>query len=333
MNIFLLPYTWTRHLAMALWCGAAGLLAWWLALSWVVLIGPSWSPDWDGPILLCAISVAIAGANLIGEGNLMRLPMGKRIGRTVLGMGISGLMTFGWYWGWHKIALGLLFTGDLIAKDAVDDSLVSLRYRLGAFVMGGFACGLGPMIVRKGKGWFTHMLSGVASGFAAAAAWYAMNQALHRDLYLGGAAMGVAWGFTFGLLAWGIPDSLYAGWIRVLVGGRNGRRIPIDARDGTARERFVGHFPRGLDLFQPIDEGVMELHVSVTVDSEQRYRARGLTLQPTLVKRFLEKVDLRYDPRRPAPLETKLSSGDRILMGQGQASSEIEFIMLPREEQ
>lgn len=332
MNIFLLPYTWTRHFAMALWCGAAGLLAWWMALSWVVLIGPSWSPEWDGPILLCTMSVFIAGANLIGEGNLLRMPMGRRVGRTLLGMAISGGLTFAWYWGWHKVALAVLFTGDS-AKDALDASLVSLRFRLGAFVMGGFACSLGPMIVRKGASWFVHILSGFAGGFASAAAWYAMNQALHRDLYLGGAAMGVAWGFVFGLLAWPIPDSLYAGWVRVLVGGRHGRRIPVDAKDGSARERFVGHFPRGLDLFMPLDEGVLELHVSVTVDGQQRYRARGLTLQPTLVRRFLEKVDLRYDPRRPAPLETKLSSGDRLLLGQGDQSSELEFIMLPREEQ
>lgn len=332
MNVFLLPYTWTRHFAMALWCATAGLLAWWFALSWVVLIGPSWSPEWDGPILLCAMSVAISGASLIGEGNLMRLPLGKRVARALIGMAISGALTFGWYWGWHKIALAVLFTGDL-ERDALDASLVSLRYRIGAFVMGGFACSLGPMMVRKAEGWFVHIMSGIASGFAAAAAWYAMNQAFERDLYLAGAAMGVAMGFTFGLLAWPIPDRLYAGWIRVMSGGRYGRRVPIDAGEGVPRERFVGHFPRGLDLFLPLDEGVNELHFSVTVDAEQRYRARGLTLQPTLVRRFLERVDLRYDPRRPAPLETKLSSGDRIVLGQGQQSTEMEFIMLPREEQ
>jgi len=332
LNIFLLPYTWTRHFAMALWCGAAGLVAWWVALSWVVLIGPSWSPEWDGPILLCGMSVAVAGASLIGEGNLMRLPLGRRVGRTALGMLISGGLTFAWYWAWHKVALAVLFTGDL-SRDAMDGSLVSLRYRIGAFAMGGFACGLGPMIVRKGEGWLVHIMAGIASGFAAAAAWYAFNQAFHRDLYLGGAAMGVAWGFAFGLLAWPIPDSLYAGWLRVMSGSRYGRRIPIDARDGSARERFIGHFPRGLDLFEPLDEGVLELHLSVTVDKEQRYRARGLTLQPTTVRRFLERVDLRYDPRRPAPLETRLSSGDRITLGQGPASAEVEFLMLPKEEQ
>lgn len=332
MNIFLLPYTWARHFAMALWCGAAGLFAWWLALSWVVLVGPAWPPERDGPILMCTVAVMVAGASLLGEGNLDRLPMWKRLSRTLLGMAITGGLTFLWYWGWHAIAIKVLFFGDL-AKDAEDASLVSLRYRLGAFVMGGFATALGPMIVRKAEGWLVHLMAGIASGLAAAAAWYAMNQAFQRDLYLAGLAMGLAWGATFGLLAWPIPDRLYAGWIRVLTGGRAGRRIPIDAKDGSPRERFVGHFPRGLDLFLPLDEGVLELHLSVTVDGENRYRARGLTLQPTLVRRFLERVDLRYDPRRPAPLETRLSSGDRMILGQGDQSAEVEFIMLPKEEQ
>lgn len=331
MNIFLLPYTWLRHFAMALWCASAGLLAWWLALTWVVKVGPSWTPEWDGPILMVTISVFVAGANLIGEGNLVRMKLVWRVSRTLLGVLISGALTMAWYWGWHKIALAFLFQGSL--GDATDPSLVSLRYRIGAFAMSGFACSLGPMLVRKGEGWFNHMMGGLASGLAASAAWYVMNQSVERDLYLAGAAMGLAWGGTFGLLVWPIPDKLYAGWLRMLSGSRFGRRVPIDALDATARERFVGHFPRGLDLFLPIDEGALELHISVAVDSKQHYRARGLSLAPTLVRRFLERIDLRYDPRRPAPLETKLSSGDRILLGQGEQSAEVEFLMLPREEQ
>lgn len=331
MNIFLLPYTWTRHVAMALWCSAAALIAWWIALAWVVLVGPTWSPRWDGPILLCLVAGTVAGANLLGEGNLYRLPLLKRLSRVGLGVLITLAMTLAWYYGWHEIALGL-FVPESAVGDAEDSSLVSLRFRLGAFVMGGLATGLGPMLIRKGEGWFAHITGGLASGFAAAAAWYVCNQAVYRDLYVGGAAMAIAWGFTFGLLAWGIPDRLYAGWVRVMAGSRYGRRIPIDAKDGKARERFLGHFPRGLDLFLPLDEGVMEMHLSVLVDNEQRYSARGMTLQPTLVRRFLERVDLRYDPRRPAPLETKLSSGDRVTLGQGAQSVDVEFLMLPREE-
>lgn len=332
VNIFLLPYTWTRHFAMALWCGAAGLLAWWFGLTWITQVGPSWPPEWDGPILFCTISAAVSGASLLAEGNLCRLPLWKRLSRMFLGMGISIAMTFAWYWGWHKVALAVLFTGDQ-EPDALDSSLVSLRYRVGVFLFAGFASAIGPMIVRKGLNWGTHLLSGAAAGLAAAAAWFAFNQAFFRDLYLGGMAMGVAWGFVFGLLAWPIPDELYAGWIRVLSGARFGRRIPVDARDGSARERFVGHFPRGLDLFVPLDEGVLELHLSVAVDDKHVYKARGLSLHPTVVRRFLERINLQYDPRRPAPLETKLSSGDRITLGQGAQSADLEFLMLPKEEQ
>ena len=45
-----------------------------------------------------------------------------------------------------------------------------------------------------------------------------------------------------------------------------------------------------------------------------------------------ETINLAYDPRRPAPLETGLKMGDRILMGEGQQYSEVEFILLPKEE-
>lgn len=332
MNIFLLPYTWLRHFAMALFCASAGLLAWWIALSWIVLIGPTWTPAWDGPILLCLMAAFIAGGSVLGESNLCRLPIWKRVARTGIAVGLSVAFTFMWYWAWHKIALAFLFSGDS-SQDAMDASLVSLRYRLGAFISGGVATALGPMIVRKGEGWITHLLSGFAAGLAGGSAWFVMNHVVHTDLYLGGAALGLAWGFTFGLLAWPIPDDLYAGWVRVMSGSRYGRRIPVDALDGSPRERFVGHFPRGLDLFLPADEQVLELHVSVAVDRKHRYTARGLTLAPTLVKRFLERVDLRYDPRRPAPLETVLQSGDRMLLGQGSSGTELEFIMLPKEEQ
>ncbi|MDP6933151.1 MAG: hypothetical protein QGG40_09555, partial [Myxococcota bacterium] len=126
---------------------------------------------------------------------------------------------------------------------------------------------------------------------------------------------------------------LYAGWLRLLSQTRFAHRIPVDAPEGGPKERFVGHFPRGLDLFMPAQEGVLEMHLSVAVDQEQRYSARGLTLAPTVVQRFLEKVDIRYDPRRPAPLQTRLRSGDRIVLGEGPNQGIVEFVMLPREEQ
>jgi len=109
-------------------------------------------------------------------------------------------------------------------------------------------------------------------------------------------------------------------------------RIPIDAMDRSPKERFVGHFPRGLDLWLGTEDGCAELHISMAVDEKQVYRVRGLSLQPTMVRRFLERIDLRYDPRRPAPLETRLASGDRIVVGEGSNTATFEFIMLPRED-
>ena len=64
----------------------------------------------------------------------------------------------------------------------------------------------------------------------------------------------------------------------------------------------------------------MELHVSVAVDERRRYKVRGLSVRPTRVIRFLERLRIHYNPSRPAPLETTLASGDRIGMGDGNRS-------------
>lgn len=334
VNIFLIPYTWLRHLSMALWCAAAGLLAWWGALTWVVWVGPTWQPEYDGPILMCLVSGAVAFASVLGEGNLRRLPLLSRAWRVALATVLAVGFTAIWYTLWHTFGHALLFSSPDAASDAADPSLVSLRFRLGAFAMGGLSCGIGPLIVRRGQNMVSHLGGGMAAGVAAGLVWHLFNFTVNTDLYTAGAMLAMTWGFVYGLLVWPIPDSLYVGWLRVLTWNRFGRRIPIDAQDGSPKERFVGHFPRGLDLFQPVEDGVMELHLSVAVDSKQRYKARGLSLAPTSVRRLLERIDLRYDPRRPAPLETRLSSGDRIRMStQGGGFSEVEFVMLPKEEQ
>ena len=57
---------------------------------------------------------------------------------------------------------------------------------------------------------------------------------------------------------------------------------------------------------------------------------RGLSVEPTVVRRFLERIDLRYDHRRPAPLETELRMEDRILLGD-RGRIRLEFLLLPRE--
>ncbi len=327
MNIFLIPYTWFRHCHVALVTSGAALLAWWAVLSWFVLLGPSWGADWDGAVLLGAISAATAGASLLSECALKRLsPLGM-LARVSGAAALALLLSVGGCWLWRA----LLGTG----PDAGDPSLVSLRYELGAFLFAGLGCGLGALAARRGRGWLNHLLSGLATALAAAAVWHICSYTeivRGSDLYLASGLMSLTWGAGFGLLSWGIPDSLYAGWIRVLSPSRFARRIPIDAPDGSPKERFVGQWVRGLDLWLPREEGVQELHLSVAVDDKQRYAARGLSLYPTRVRRFLEKIDLRYDPRRPAPLKTRLSSGDRIELGDGRRRCVVEFLMLPREE-
>lgn len=338
VNIFLIPYTAWRHLTMGLWCGVAGLVSWWLVLTAIVVGGADWPPSWDGPVLMCAVSTGVAVASMVGEVNLRRLPVLGRLWRVALTGGLAVVFTLAWYGLWSLLGSKLLFSGAAFAEDAADASLVSLTFRAGAFAVGGLGAGCATGIVRKGRGIVSHMAGGTASGLAAGVVWHLLGSNLTAaistgDLYLAGAGMGLTWGVLFGLLTWGIPDELYAGWLRVLSPYRYGRRIPVDSLDGRPKERFVGHFPRGLDLYLPLEEGVQEMHVSVAMDREQRYRARGLTLQPTKVRRFLERIDLRYDPARPAPLETRLSSGDRLLLGEGEGQAELEFIMLPKEEQ
>ncbi len=181
---------------------------------------------------------------------------------------------------------------------------------------------------------FSHAGGGLVAGLFGGAIWHAAGHypALAGDLYLGSAAAAAAFGGLHGLLCWPIPDELYAGWIRVLSAERFGLRIPVPRPDGASAERFVGHFPQGLDLYLPAERGVAELHVSFVVDDRQRYTVRGLSVAPTIVRRALERVDLRYDPARPAPLETALKTEDRIFLGDD-AQTVIEFLMLPREEQ
>jgi len=332
VNIFLIPYTWYRHLAMALWCAAWGLAAWAGVLTFFVKLSPGWHPALDGSILISTLSGTIAFASISGEAALRRRSVFASSWRLVLATGLSvGLAMLG-YWFWTEVFNRLLYA-DQAALDAVDSSLVTLRYRVGAFALAGLASGIGPLVLRKGQGWLNHLSGGLASGLAGGATWHLLNYQGHgSDLFWAGAGLGLVWGFVYGLLVWGVPDELYAGWVRVLSWNRYSHRIPVDALDGSPNERFVGHFTRGLDLFLGADDGVAEMHVSVAVDDRQQYALRGLSLAPTKVRRFLERIELRYDARRPAPLQTTLKSGDRVELGEGEHQAELEFIMLPKEE-
>lgn len=371
MNIYLLPYTWLRHFAVANYCASAALLAWWVVLTMVVVIGPYlgsisgiglWDIGWDGAMLLGLLSGVVAGASQLAEGQLRRLPMLARLLR-VFGAGMVALITSMFIFFFWTELLGppivgmlvnllrtpieavqtqfngkpLLENAQEVATNLADTSLVSLRYRLGVFGAIGFNTGLWTSVFRKGKELLAHCGAGLAAGLSGAVVWFAVgytNFQLGTDnLYLAGAGGCLAFGWVFGFFSWGIPDDLYAGWLRVVTETRFGRRIPIDGRDGQPRERFVGHYPRGLDLYLPAEEGVMELHTSVMVDEQQQYRLRGLSIQPTRVERLLERVNMRYDASLPAPKEVVLQSEDRVLMGPPENQTIVEFLMLPREEQ
>lgn len=362
MNIFLVPYTSMRHLVVGLYCAGAGLLAWWALLLYVAGVGPGWGQGTDGAVYLAFVGATVAGASVMAEQSLRRSPLWKRLVLAGIALGVSFVLALFAFWFWTSIlapllmgpivrlgieSLGLFRVGlpadapadevraivEAVAPDLEDASLVSLRYRLGAFASVGLASAIGPLAVRKARGFVYHLAAGLLAGLLAAATWHLFSTtSLASHLYWSGAWAAFAWGLAFGVFAWPLPDDLYAGWLRVLSFERFGRRIPIDALDGQPKERFVGHFPRGLDLYLPGEAGVMEMHVSVAVDGQHRYFVRGLSLARTVVRRFLEKVNLSYDPARPAPLETRLSSGDRVVMGEGEQAAELEFLMLPREE-
>lgn len=365
MNIYLIPYNLSRHFVMALYVGGAALVTWWLCLLVIVGLGPTlwgmglwWSQAAEGIGLLSLSAGVIATASVLAEGSLRRRKLQYRL----VYAGIAGGGALGatalfstLYW-----PLQPLLGGSGLREVMADGSVVTLRFRLLMWAFAGFASGMGPWFVRRmqsgiarrfGFGvdgiappqppswgtWaldtFHHGGGGLTAALLGAAIWHLFGHYrwAAADLYLGPGLGIFAWGVVHGLLVWGIPDDLYAGWMRVLSAERYGLRIPVPRVDGSPAERFVGHFPRGLDLFLPGEQGVAELHLSVVVDSDHRYAVRGLSVQPTVVKRFLERIDLRYDPRRPAPLETELSMEDRILLGD-RGSSEVEFILLPKEE-
>jgi hypothetical protein len=340
MNIYLVPYTWMRHLTLAWVTGGAALVAWWGLLVWAVWIGPElgmmWSHGAESWFYLVTIATTVSFASVLAEGGLRR----RRVTRRVMFAALSGLVTL--LVSSMGIGLATLVTGWLagaeMAELADDPSFVSLRYRLLLWVIAGYASGIGPFFTRF-DGIFSHVGGGIAAGLIGGAVWHAFAYAFPvelwpaKDLYVASAMGPLAWGLAHGALTWAIPDRLYAGWLRVLSAERFGRRIPIDGTDHKARERFVGSYPRGLDLWMGERSGVAELHASVAVDERHQYVVRGLSQHPTVVLRLLERIDLRFDPRRPAPLETSLEMEDRIQVSIGGAETELEFVMLPKEEQ
>jgi len=365
MNIYLIPYTVARFGVVSLVTAAAALMAWWVTLFFVVVLGPMahglglhWHQALEGAALLGNISFAVAFMSVFAEGSLRRRPVHFRFGYAFLAGGLALLITLMCFGLWFLVNpfLGTASVRPVLA----DSSLVTLRYRLVPWACAGMASGIGPFVVRvvqeilarrfglgsdglaamRAPTWGEwgvqlgqHVTGGFVAGTLCAAVWHAFGYyaVLAGDLYLGPAIGAFTWGFLHGLLVWAIPDDMYAGWIRVISAERYGLRIPVPHHDGSPSERFVGHFPRGLDLYLPAEKGVAELHVSFVVNDHHQYAVRGLSVQPTIVKRFLARIDLHYDAHRPAPLETDLQMEDRIVIG-AQEETEVEFLMLPKEE-
>lgn len=367
MNIYLVPYTALRHWVLGFTLGAVGLCAWWWAAFLWLAAGPwlyvnaGWTwPRWfEGPLYLGSVVAFVAFASVFVEGALRRRALRWRVFWAAFGAGISvfgswvGLTMFRW--------MMPLFTSDPTAELLADPSFVTLRFRLGAWGIAGLWSGLGPFLARRlhaamtrrwnrfgrdptgaqaSPSWlewagilFAHAGGGAVAGAFGATCWYVPGYYgdLEGDLYLAAACGAGAFGVLHGWLVWPIPEELYAGWVRVLSYERYGLRIPVPHVDGKPAERFVGHFPRGLDLYLPADRGVAELHASFVADAERRYAVRGLSIEPTVVKRLLERIDLRYDVRRPAPLETQLQMEDKVFLGPDREIV-IEFLMLPKEE-
>jgi hypothetical protein len=366
VNIYLIPYTGMRHVVLGLTLAAAGLLGWWGVSCFVLVVQPllhdrlgtMTSRPMDGVLYVGTLVVIASAGSLLGEGSLRRRALAWRFFWALSAAFLSVLVLMS-TWGVVRL-LTPLFTGEQTDALLQDPSLVTLRFRIAVWLAAGFASGFGPFVIRQvhagltrrfpwgGRdasgppaeaSWldlalslFAHLGGGTAAGAFAAIAWYVPGYygSLQGDLYIASALAAATFGGVHGLLVWPIPEDLYAGWIRVLSYERYGLRIPVPHSDGSPAERFVGHFPRGLDLYLPAERGVAELHVSFVLTND-RYTVRGLSVQPILVKRLLERIDLRYDPRRPAPLETALGMEDRILLGPD-GETEIEFLMLPREE-
>ena len=326
MNIRMVPFTWARHIHAALVVMAATLVGYWGLLAVCAVRGPFWSPTADLNVLLGVFGLGAGAGAVLVQGSLESKPgTWWRKGLLVAALG-------GFFAAHLGAGLGARLTVMAVpgASEAygIAPVLSVLKYSLASFVCAGLFFGLLMGWWRKAS-LALYANVGIVCGLGAAMTWHLTAGIV--DLYAAAAAAAMAWGGAFGLLAWVVPSRLYAGWIRVLSGSRFGVRVRVDG-DGDSSELVAGHYPRGMDLWLPAEEGVREMHLSVAVDAEQNYKARGLSLYPTRVKRSLEKLDLRYDPARPLPLETPLSSGDLLQLGDGQSQTVLEFVMLPREE-
>lgn len=300
---------------------------------YLLVVGPFWSSSQDSVITGFILVFSTAGANVLGEAGLRRWSVKEILKKLSMVFGVSSLLSLALFNLWTFLQ-GLIFD-----EQGLQHAML-LKYRLGDFVCAGLITGLSVLIAQKWDGWknaLTQVLAGLFAGLGAAAfrmlpyfAAQPLPEYFSHDLYQASALYFVVFGFLFGVAARGIPEELYVGWVRVLTGSRFSQRIPIDAIEQKNKERFLGHYPNGLDLFLPANEGVLELHASIVhAPSTNQYVLRGLSLEYTKMKRMFEWARVDYDPQSPVPREVELKNEDRIELGK---NTEIEFLILPREE-
>jgi hypothetical protein len=354
MSPRVVPFTLLRHLVPPLIGGACGLVAW-----WVVIVLTGWRrsnalaagaaepmrAEVEGVLLLAVLAGAVAVGQILLEGRFERTGRRRRYGAALFAGFVATSCTA------TSARVHLALSESTLRADT---ATYSLAWHVLPWMLAGGCAGLALVLVREGRylvEWAQrrwelrvfappppndlghgvtsalHLLGGPLAGLAGALVWYSVG--VWRGGHFFASAAG-CWtvGVVLGALVWAVPDRLYRGWVRVLVGSRPGWRVPVDHAQAGLRERFVGHFPVGMDLHLPDSDGVAELHVSVVARAPGRWASRGLTRAGVKVRRPLEWMELTYDPTLPAPLEAPLLTGDRIELG---PSAELEFVVLPRE--
>lgn len=329
MNIFLIPYTWVRHFQFAIWSGLCGLLFWWFYLLSLTQGWAFWAASWDAFITNALLVTAVVSANVLGEASLRRWTIGVRLRKIILAAGVAIGCCLLFNWTWHLLASMML--DDIGSVHHV----VALKYRWGDFVGAGLAVAAGLLTVerwkeRPKKFVMQYILGGVFAGLCTGAMWSIASDYWMQNLYWAGAVMFAIFGASFGLAVRTIPNDLYVGWVRILSGSRFGHRIPIDAKNNRPKERFVGSYPNGLDMFFPFEEQVQPLHGSIVhLPQDGTYTLRGLSQYHTKMVRMLEWAKLDYNAASPVPMEVQLNNEDRIELGDQVV---VEFLILPREE-
>lgn len=335
------PVPWARHLWLPAATGAAGALGWWLSLQAVLWVGlPA---GLEGPAWLALVSCLVVGTALWADA----VAVGRGVRRVFVLVALcvpACALSVSVCAGAGTALAALAARGG--ALDQV--GLVSLRGQILAFLLAGLGAGVwlavGRLLPRLLARWWPdrsltdptaswvvameHGAAGLVAGAAWGGIWFVagLYEGLGGDLFAAAAVGSATFGVLLGALAGNAPDEAWTPWLRVRRGPRMGMRVPLIDEDGRVVERFVGHYPRGMDLFLPFASGASEVHVSVTVDQRGDVVVRGHSIAPTTLARFLEAVDLAYDPASPAPVEAVLSPGDVVRLG----SVELELLYLPR---